>query len=138
MVNETINLASLVEVIVHVHRYDIIHRLVPLSIMHQQPILNYGIKSSLPPLNARRPHTMEALSPGLLRGRGKEGLVSTACTYAVIIQILNNPITYRYCPVYLPFDLIASCSTYLEMAGLDSSNFERDFKVARVMFSIDR
>ena len=29
-------------------------------------------------------------------GRGKEGLVSTACACAVIIQILNNPITYGY------------------------------------------
>ena len=39
-----------------------------------------------------------ALSPGLLiGGRGKEGLVSTACACAVIIQILNNPITYGYC-----------------------------------------
>ena len=38
-----------------------------------------------------------ASSPGLLiGGRGKEGLVSTACACAVIIQILNNPITYGY------------------------------------------
>ena len=40
-----------------------------------------------------------ASSPGLLigGGGGKEGLVSTACACAVIIQILNNPITYGYC-----------------------------------------
>ena len=38
-----------------------------------------------------------ASSPGLLiGGRGKEGLVSTACACAVIIQILNNLITYGY------------------------------------------
>ena len=38
-----------------------------------------------------------ASSPGLLiGGRGKEGLVSTTCACAVIIQILNNPITYGY------------------------------------------
>ena len=60
-------------------------------------------------------------------GRGREGLVSTACACAVI---LNNPITYGYCLVYLPFELNALCSTYLEMTGLDSSNFERDFEVA--------
>jgi hypothetical protein len=40
-------------------------------------------------------------------GRKREGLVSTACVCAVIIQILNNPITYGYFPVYLPFDLIS-------------------------------
>ena len=37
-----------------------------------------------------------ASSPGLLIGgprREKEGLVSTACACAIIIQILNNPIT---------------------------------------------
>ena len=40
---------------------------------------------------------MVASSPGLLiGGRGKEGLVSTACACAVIVQILNNPITYGY------------------------------------------
>jgi hypothetical protein len=38
-------------------------------------------------------------------GREREGLVSTACACTVIIQILNNPITYRYFLVYLPFDL---------------------------------
>ena len=69
-------------------------------------------------------------------GRGKEGLVSTAC--AVIIQILNKPIMYGYCLIYLPFDFNASCSTYLEMAGLDSSNFERNFEVAQATLSIDR
>ena len=38
-----------------------------------------------------------ASSPGLLiGGRMKEGLVSTACACAVIIQILNNPIMYGY------------------------------------------
>ena len=68
-------------------------------------------------------------------GRGKEGLVSTACACAVIIQI---PITYGYCLVYLSFDLNASCSTYLIMAGLDSWKFERDFEVARAILSIDR
>ena len=40
-----------------------------------------------------------------MEGRGKEGLVYTACACAVIIQILNNLITYRYFVVYLPFDL---------------------------------
>ena len=42
-------------------------------------------------------------SPGLLRGRGrgKEGLVSTACACAVNIQILNNPIMYGYSLVYM-------------------------------------
>ena len=63
-------------------------------------------------------------------GRGKEGLVFTAYECAVIIQILNNPVTYGYCLVYLPFDLNASCSMYLEMAGLDSSNFTRNFEAA--------
>ena len=38
-------------------------------------------------------------------GREREGLVSTACACAVIIQILNNPITHGYFLVYLPFDL---------------------------------
>ena len=38
---------------------------------------------------------------------------------------------------YLTFDLNSSCSTNLEIAGLDSSNFERDFEVAQVMLSID-
>ena len=70
-----------------------------------------------------------------LGGGGKEGLVSTSCTYAIIIMILNNPITYGYCLVYLPYDLNASYSTYLEMAGLDSLNFERDFEVARTTLS---
>ena len=41
----------------------------------------------------------------------------------------NNLITYGYCLVYLPFDLNSSCSTYLEMAGLDSLSFERDVEV---------
>ena len=42
-------------------------------------------------------HYTIASSPGLLiGGSGKEGLVSTACECAVIIQILNNPITYGY------------------------------------------
>ena len=42
-------------------------------------------------------YVIVASSPGLLiGGRGKEGLVSTACACAVIIQILNNPITYGY------------------------------------------
>jgi hypothetical protein len=56
--------------------------------------------------------TVESLflysSPGLLiggRGRGREGLVSTACACAVIIQILNNLNMYRYFLVYLLFDL---------------------------------
>ena len=71
-------------------------------------------------------------------GRGKEGLVSTACACAIIIQILNNPITYGYSLVYLPFDLNASCSTYLVMVGLDSSKFERDFEVARATLFIYR
>jgi hypothetical protein len=39
-------------------------------------------------------------------GRGREGLVSTACTCTVVIQILNNPITYGYFLVYLPFDVL--------------------------------
>ena len=42
----------------------------------------------------RHPAATLALSPGLLIG-GK-GLASTACACAVIIQILNNPITYGY------------------------------------------
>jgi hypothetical protein len=72
--------------------------------------------------------TALASSPGLLIG-GREGLVSTACACAVIIQILNNPITYGY----LPFDLNfrAQRTMYLEMASLDSSIFERDFEIAR-------
>ena len=36
------------------------------------------------------------LRPSDWGGRGKEGLVSTVCACAVIIQILNNPITYGY------------------------------------------
>ena len=55
-----------------------------------------------------------------------------------IIQILYNSITYKYRLVCLPFDLNASCLMYLETAGLDGSNFEWDFKVARVTLSIDR
>jgi hypothetical protein len=38
-------------------------------------------------------------------GKKRKGLVSTACACAVIIQISNNPITYGYFLVYLPFDL---------------------------------
>ena len=63
-------------------------------------------------------------------GREKEGLVSTACVCAVIIQILNNPIMHGYSLVYLSVDLNTWCSMYLEIAGLDSSNFKRDFNVA--------
>jgi hypothetical protein len=51
---------------------------------------------------------MLASSPGLLiggRGGREKGLVSTACACAVIIQILNNPITYGYFLIYLHFDL---------------------------------
>ena len=77
-----------------------------------------------------------SLVPRPSEGEG-EGLVSTVCACAVIIQILNNPITYGYCLVYLSFDLNASCSTYLVMAGLDSWKFERDFEVARAILSID-
>ena len=82
---------------------------------------------------------MLASSPGLLRWEreGRPG-ISTACACAVIIQILNNPIMYGYCLVYVPFDLNSSCSTYLVMAGLDSSKFERDFKVARATLSVDQ
>ena len=76
-------------------------------------------------------------TPFSLKG-WKEGLISTASACATIIQILNNPIIYRYCLVYLSFDLNASCSTYPEMAGLDSSNFEWDFEVAQVTLSIYR
>ncbi len=49
-----------------------------------------------------------ASSPGFLiggQGRGREGLVSTACTCVVIIQILNNLITYGYFLVSLPSEL---------------------------------
>ena len=60
-------------------------------------------------------HEALASSPGLREGEEREGLVSTACACAVIMQILNNPITYGYCLVYLPFDLNSSRSTYLEM-----------------------
>ena len=45
---------------------------------------------------------------------------------------------YGYCLVYLSFDLNALSSTYLEMAGLDSSDFGRDFEVARATLSIGR
>ena len=76
-----------------------------------------------------------ASSPGLLRGerKGRPGIhyMHMCCYY-------SDSITYGYCLVYLPFDLNASCSTYLEMAGLDSLNFKCDFKVARVMLSIDQ
>ena len=54
-------------------------------------------------------YTSIASSPGLLRGRGREGLVSTVCAWAAIIQILNNPNVYGYCLVYLPFDFNSSC-----------------------------
>jgi hypothetical protein len=52
-------------------------------------------------------HVPLASSPGLLIGvrRERESLVSTACVCTVIIQILNNLITYGYFLVYLPFDL---------------------------------
>ena len=73
-----------------------------------------------------------ALSPGLPRGREKEGLVFTACACAVI-QILNNPSMYGYFLVYLCFDLSFLCSLYLvEMAGLDSSRMERNFDIIGV------
>ena len=74
-----------------------------------------------------------ALSPGLLIGeRGKEGLVSSACTCAVIMQILNNPITYGYYLVYLPFDLNSSHSMYLGITGWSQfENFEQDFEITR-------
>ena len=58
-----------------------------------------------------------ASSPGLREGKEREGLVSTTCTCAIIMQILNNPITYGYYLVYFPFDRNSSHSTYLEMAG---------------------
>ena len=47
---------------------------------------------------------------GLQKGEERKGLVSTACACAIIMQILNNPITYGYCIVYLPFDLNCSRS----------------------------
>jgi hypothetical protein len=39
-------------------------------------------------------------------------------------------ISYYACPLH---DLISLCSTYLEMAGQDSSSFKRDFEVAQEM-----
>ena len=59
--------------------------------------------------------TCIASSPGLREGEGREGLVSAACACAVIMHILNNPIMYGFCLIYLPFDLNFSHSTYLEM-----------------------
>ena len=38
-----------------------------------------------------------ASSPRPSEGEGKEGLVHTACACAVILQILDNPITSGYC-----------------------------------------
>ena len=35
------------------------------------------------------------------RGRGKEGLVHTACACAIILQNMENPITYGYLYTYL-------------------------------------
>ena len=67
------------------------------------------------PLLHQREREGLASSPGLREGEEREGLVSTACACTVIMQILNNPITYGYCLVYLPFDLNSSRSTYLEM-----------------------
>ena len=79
-----------------------------------------------------------ASSPGLLiGGRGREGLVSTACTCAVIMQILNNLIMQGYYLVYLPFDLNSSRSMYLEITGwtVHVSSMEHDFKVAQETLS---
>ena len=63
-------------------------------------------------------------------GRGSPGIhCMRMCGY--IIQILDILITYGYVVVYLPFDLNSSRSTFLEMAGLDSLNFERCCRVDR-------
>ena len=72
-----------------------------------------------------------ASSPGLREGEEREGLVSTACACTIIMQILNNPITYGYCLVYLPFDLNFSRSNLPRNDSLDSSSFEREFEVTR-------
>ena len=72
-----------------------------------------------------------ASSSGLQEGEEREGLVSTACACAVIMQILNNPITYGYCLVYLPFDLNSSRSNVPRNDSLDSSSFKRDFEITR-------
>ena len=47
------------------------------------------------------------------------------------MQNLNNLITYRYCLVYLHFDLNSSHSNVPKNDSLDSLSFERDFEVTR-------
>ena len=34
-------------------------------------------------------------------GEEREGLVYTACACAIIIQILNNPLTHGYCRIFI-------------------------------------
>ena len=76
-----------------------------------------------------------ASSPGLPRGEGKG---RPGIHYMHMRCYYSDWIAYGYCLVYLPFDLNASCSTYLVMVGLDSSKFERDFEVARATLFIYR
>ena len=47
-------------------------------------------------LNYHTPYVISLVPRPSDWGRGKEGLVSTACACVIIIQILNNPIKYGY------------------------------------------
>ena len=82
-----------------------------------------------PSYNRGSLHTIATLTSHSFGGEGR-GRPGIHCMHMrhYIIQILNNPITYRYFVIYLPFDLNSSRSTFLEMAGLDSLSFEWYFE----------
>ena len=61
--------------------------------------------------------------------RGRPGIHCMCMCCYNIIQFLDDPITYRYFVVYFLFDLNSLRSSFLEMAGLDSLNFERCCRV---------